>query len=166
MTNDPINRIEWLETSKLNANDYNPNVVLNQELALLKFSILKSGWVQPILITSEGVIIDGYHRYWLSANDKDIKAKYEGKCPCVVMELSEAERMLLTIRINRAKGNHQALKMSEIVRKVFELGYSQKDIGEAIGAGKEEIDLLLKANVFEALDIKNHTYSKAWIPKK
>ena len=30
--NDPISKVEWIEVDKLNANDYNPNVVLNSLL--------------------------------------------------------------------------------------------------------------------------------------
>ena len=62
---DPISRVEWIDVRELNANDYNPNVVLNKELSLLEFSILKNGWIQPILINSDNTIIDGYHRYFL-----------------------------------------------------------------------------------------------------
>ena len=57
----PISNVEWVDVRTLNANDYNPNVVLNQELNLLAFSLLKTGWIQPILITNENVIIDGFH---------------------------------------------------------------------------------------------------------
>lgn len=166
MFNDPINDIQWINVKTLNPNDYNPNVVLTQELNLLKFSLLKTGWIQPILISNEGVIIDGYHRYWLSSNDKDIIARYGYKAPCTVLNINEAERMLLTIRINRAKGNHIAIKMHELVSKVFnQFDYSIEDIAKSIGATKDEIDLLLKEDVFDALDTKNHKYSKAWIPK-
>ena len=53
----PIDDIVWIEVDKLKANDYNPNVVLTKELNLLKFSILKNGWIQPILIDKNYEII-------------------------------------------------------------------------------------------------------------
>lgn len=163
---EPIDNVKWINADTLNPNDYNPNVVLNQEMKLLKFSILKTGWIQPVLISKDNIIIDGYHRYWLSKNDKDIRARYKGKCPCCVLELDEPERKLLTVRINRAKGNHIAVKMHELVTSVIkDYGYSIEDVSNSIGATKEEIDVLLKENVFEAMDIKNHKYSKAWVPK-
>lgn len=163
---DPISNIQWIDVNTLNPNDYNPNVVLNQELNLLKFSLLKTGWIQPILVSKDGVIIDGYHRYWLSSNDKDIISRYNFKAPCCVLDIDEAERMLLTVRINRAKGNHVAVKMHDLVSKLHnEHDYTIQDIAQSIGATKDEIDLLLKEDVFDALDIKNHKYSKAWIPK-
>lgn len=163
----PIENIEWLHCSELTANDYNPNVVLNQEMALLKFSLLKQGWVQPILVTADHQIIDGFHRWWLTGNDKDVAAMSGGAVPCAVLELSEAERMLLTIRINRAKGNHVAFKMHELVSTLYnELGVDKATIAAEIGANTHEIDLLLQADVFAAKNIKEHKYSKAWIPVK
>ena len=108
---DPINRVEWIDAQELKANLYNPNVVLDQELNLLEFSILSNGWIQPVLIDSEHNIIDGYHRAWLSKNSDKLKEKYNGLCPVVVMTLTEPERIMLTVRINRAKGNHVSVKM-------------------------------------------------------
>ena len=59
---DPINNIQWILASDLNGNDYNPNVVFTPELKLLERSLLKTGWVQPILISKDKIIIDGFHR--------------------------------------------------------------------------------------------------------
>ncbi len=160
---DPISNVKWIEVEKLNANDYNPNVVLNKELKLLELSVLKNGWIQPILINKDNTIIDGFHRSYLSRNSKLLKEKYNGKVPCVVMDLTEAERMLLTIRINRAKGNHVAFKMHEIVKSLIDKHeVSMEYIQESIGASKDEIQLLYKDGVFDALNIKEHKYSRAW----
>jgi ParB-like chromosome segregation protein Spo0J len=162
----PLEEIVWIAAEQLKANDYNPNVVANAELNLLKLSILKNGWIQPVIVNQDMTVIDGFHRYWLTLNDKQVAAKTEGACPCVIMELTEAERMLLTIRINRAKGSHVAFKMAEIVKKLItEYDYSPKEVAKQIGATKAEIDLLLQEDVFKKLDIENHSYSKAWYPK-
>lgn len=163
----PIDNITWLKTVDLVANEYNPNVVLDQELKLLKFSILKQGWLQPILVTKDYKIIDGYHRYWLALNDKDIQAMTSNRVPCCIMDMDEAERMMLTIRINRAKGNHVSFKMHEIITELFNTHKkSVEQISEGIGANKHEVNLLLEEGVFTAKNIKEHKYSKAWIPAK
>lgn len=133
----PISNVQWVEVEKLQANDYNPNVVFTDEMKLLKYSIQKSGWIQPILVTQDYVIIDGFHRATLAKQDKEITV--DGKVPCVVMELSEPERMLLTIRINRAKGSHIAVKMSDIIHKlVNDYCMSIEAVGHGIGARKDE----------------------------
>jgi hypothetical protein len=79
------------------------------------------------------------------------------------MDLSEAERMLLTIRINRAKGNHIAIKMHDIIKTLIdEHNVTVEYIIKSIGATKDEINLLYKDGVFDALNIKEHKYSRAW----
>jgi ParB-like chromosome segregation protein Spo0J len=163
----PINNIQWIHVDLLKANDYNPNVVFNQELKLLKFSLLKQGWIQPIIVTQDYEIIDGYHRSSLAKTDEQIKNMTDGLVPVVIMNLDEHQRKTLTIRINRAKGSHIALKMSEIIKSLVEQHHmSIKDIAEEIGATKKEIDTLLMTDVFKALDIENKEFSKAWIPKR
>lgn len=163
----PIDNIEWIPVEALDANGYNPNTVFNQELALLKFSILKQGWIQPVLASRDGVIIDGYHRWWLTKNDGQVYDKTAGRVPVAYLDISEPERMLLTVRINRAKGSHMAVKMHELVRKVVsDWGYSVAQVCEGIGATKDEVNLLLQENIFKKLGIERHEYSKAWYPKK
>ena len=158
--------MQWVDVDLLTANDYNPNVVFSDEMKLLKFSIQKNGWIQPILVTQEYCIIDGFHRATLAKMHKDITA--DGKVPVVMMQMSEPERMMLTIRINRAKGSHIAVKMSDIIHKLSkEYGIPLAQIGEGIGARKDEVELLLMDNVFQQKGINEETkYSRAWIPNK
>lgn len=163
LIDNPISNVEWVDATKLQANDYNPNVVLNQELKLLEFSICKNGWIQPILVSEDYTIIDGFHRSFLSQHSKLLKEKFRGKVPVVVMKISEAERQLLTIRINRAKGNHVSIKMHSIIKSLIdEHKYSPQQIIEGIGCTKDEVDLLYKDGVFDHLNIKEHKYSRAW----
>ncbi len=162
---DPIERVEWRDASGLNANDYNPNVVMTAELRLLELSIIKQGWVQPVLITTDGVIIDGFHRAMLARDSKLLRERYHGQCPCVVLRLSRPDAMLLTIRINRAKGTHVAFRMAAIVRELLDVhGYDPQQVAQEIGATVEEVNLLHQDGIFEARDIKNYRYSKAWYP--
>lgn len=58
----PLENIKWRNPDELDANLYNPNVVLTREMDLLKLSIERTGWLQPILISPEDLIIDGFHR--------------------------------------------------------------------------------------------------------
>lgn len=162
----PISRIVWRDVDGLSANDYNPNVVYSPELRLLRFSLLRQGWIQPVLVTKDGTIIDGFHRASLVKTDNEVRALTKGKVPCVEMDLDEADRMLLTIRINRAKGSHIALKMADIIKTlVNDHGLTLEEICNQIGATKDEVDLLLMENVFKAKGIDENTpFSRAWIP--
>ena len=55
---DPINQVQWRLASSLHANSWNPNVVFTPELKLLERSILKCGWIQPIIVNPDGLVIE------------------------------------------------------------------------------------------------------------
>lgn len=167
MTGDPIDNIVWRLAAELNANDYNPNVVFTPELTLLERSILATGWVQPVLIARDDTIIDGFHRARLAQDSKPIARKYEGRCPCAVIPVDRAEAMLLTIRMNRAKGTHVALRMSAIVHELVDRhAYDPQEIATEIGATRAEVDLLYQDGVFKAKNIAEYRYSRAWYPAR
>lgn len=168
--NHPINRVQWIDVNLLDANDYNPNHVMGPEMKLLAFSLKKQGWIQPILVwpdpkTDRYVIIDGFHRHMVTKTDKTVWAMTDGKVPVVVMDMTEAERKLLTIRINRAKGNHAAFKMHEIITSVVkDHAYSIDQVCEAIGADRDEVQTLLAEDVFAKKEVDKFNFSKAWVP--
>ena len=165
MKKHPVDLIEWRDVDALEANDWNPNHVFSKEYRLLELSILRSGWIQPILIDAAGTIIDGYHRATLARTSKAVRKLTGGKVPCVVMDIPEPERILLTVRINRAKGSHVAVKMHELVaRLIDDHGLTREHVAESIGATKDEVELLLQDGVFAKLKIDEHQYSKAWVP--
>lgn len=163
----PIDNIEWLPAESLSANDYNPNVVYNPELKLLEHSLLQTGWIQPVLVNTNRIIIDGFHRASLARDSSKLLARDGGLVPCAVLDISDAEARLMTIRINRAKGTHVAIRMSDIVKSLIdEHGMGVEDIALGIGATRAEVDLLYQGDVFTAKDIKNAKYSKAWVPEE
>lgn len=170
----PISRVVWQDVNDLRANSYNPNVVLPQEMRLLKLSLMAQGWIQPILVGVDPAddskvfeIIDGFHRYTLAKTDPEVNLLTGGLVPIVPLELSRAESMMLTIRINRAKGNHVAVRMHDIVYRLHtELGCSINSICAGIGATPHEVEVLLMKDIFQKKDVENTPYSKAWVPKK
>lgn len=164
---DPVDSIRWVVADTLDPNTWNPNRVHLAELHLLERSLLSTGWIQPLLVNPERLIIDGFHRWRLAQDSAPIRARWKGKVPVAVLDVSRPEAMLMTIRINRAKGSHVAIEMSAIVRELLtEHGYSIQDVATGIGGTKEEVDLLSQEDVFAARNIKKHAYSQAWYPKQ
>lgn len=163
----PINNITWIPITELQCNDYNPNHVFKQEMKLLHTSIQRNGWLQPIIINQDKTIIDGYHRVTLIKTSKKLYQKTNGKVPCITLKLSKPEQILLTIRINRAKGTHTAYKMHEAITQLHnQYNLNPETIAKEIGAKQEEITLLLQENIFQKENITEQTtYSQAWTPK-
>jgi len=166
LKDEPLGSVEWVDADELKANAYNPNHVATPEMKLLEHSILTNGWIQPVLASRDsGVIIDGFHRWLISRESKKMGVKYGGKLPVVYLDVSDVEAKLLTVRINRAKGEHSSSQMSALVRSVIEdHGLTIEEVMEGIGAGKKEVELLLMPDVFKARKIAEHKYSRAWYP--
>ena len=162
---EPCEQIEWVEAEELNPNDWNPNRVLTAEFDLLINNILSLGWVQPILINANKIIIDGFHRWRISMDVKEVKDRYKGKVPCVVLDVDDREAMCITIRMNRAKGVHESKSMANIVKKLIdEYGMSQENLMKDLGMSAKEVNLLLSDTVLTARNIKDWKYSRAWYP--
>jgi ParB-like chromosome segregation protein Spo0J len=166
MKNDPIDNIEWRSVESLSANHYNPNIVFNQELQLLEHSLMSTGWIQPILINMAGVIIDGFHRWSLSKSSPRIRARWAGQVPCAVIDVPEHEAMMMTVRINRAKGTHSAVSMSSLVKILIDdLHCDRQEVATGIGANLDEVDLLYQDSIFKSLNLQDYKFSQAWEPR-
>lgn len=163
---DPVDNIRWVPADTLDPNAWNPNRVHLAELRLLERSLLSTGWLQPLLVNPDRLIIDGFHRWRLSQDSDAVRSRWKGRCPVAVLDVDKPTAMLMTIRINRAKGTHVAVEMSTIVRELLEEhGISRDQVAAEIGGTKEEVELLAQDGVFAARGIAKWAYSPAWYPK-
>lgn len=161
----PIDHIQWIPSKKLNPNGWNPNVVFNQELKLLEHSLLTIGWAFPILVSRNLLIIDGFHRWMLSMESQALMERDYQTVPCAIIDVDDAEAKMTTVRMNRAKGTHVAVKMSDIVQQLIDDdGKSIEEVAVGIGAARAEVELLYAGDVFKHRDLKNYRYSQAWVP--
>jgi ParB-like chromosome segregation protein Spo0J len=167
MRTDPIDNIKWVAAETLDPNNYNPNVVHTPELRLLEKSIVSNGWIQPILVNPDGIIIDGYHRWRLAQDSETLVRKYGKLVPVATLNVSRSEAMAITIRMNWAKGTHVAVRMSDMVDEMVNRhGMTKEEIATKIGATLDEVELLSKKDVFKVKDTANAPYSKAWVPEE
>lgn len=163
---DPIDSVRWIPADTLDPNTWNPNRVHSAELRLLERSLLSTGWLQPLLVNPERLIIDGFHRWRLSQDSVAVRKRWKGRVPVAVLDVDRPTSMLMTIRINRAKGTHIAVEMSTIVRELIEEhGMARELIAAEIGGTTDEVDLLAQEGVFTARKINKWAYSQAWYPK-
>lgn len=166
----PIENVQIVDRDRLRANDYNPNVVSEDNLKLLTQSILTNGWTLPIVVRPDFTIIDGFHR-WTVSGREPLKSKLKGKVPVVIVDHEdESEDVYGTITHNRARGTHQLEPMKAIVQKLIASGKTVKEIGKQLGMKPEEVyrlsdfsrDDFLRimqrgaAGYSKAFDIKNY----------
>ena len=139
-------------------------------MKLLYDSIKEDGYTMPIVCYFDSdkdqyIIVDGFHRYRIMLDYKDIYEREKGMLPVSVINKTIDQRMASTIRHNRARGSHDVDLMSNIVKELHELGRSDSWISKHLGMDKDEI-LRLKqitglAELFKDVDV-----GKAWKPVK
>lgn len=162
---EPVSRVQWVSRDLLKPNHYNPNVVAPPEIELLIVSILEDGWTQPIVVLPNYTIVDGFHRYTVSA-DPRLMARYGGMVPVVVVDFDPAHRMMSTVRHNRARGTHVVLPMAEIVRTIAADGVSHDDIMRGLGMEDEEVERLLdRAGMPEQVGRERQEFGNSWVPQ-
>lgn len=162
----PVYNVKAVLVDKIRANSYNPNSVAKPEMDLLYKSILEDGYTMPIVcyyIEDEDIyeIVDGFHRYTVMLNHKDIYDREGGKMPVVVIEKDISNRMASTIRHNRARGSHSIELMSNIVSELVESGMSDRWIMNNIGMDADELLRLKQVSGLAAL-FQDKEFNNAW----
>ena len=161
----PLSSLQWVDREKLHANDYNPNKVSEENLALLIQSIETNGWTLPIVCRPDYTIIDGFHR-WTVSGREPLRTKLGGKVPVVFVDHKDrAEDMYGTITHNRARGTHLLEPMKAIVKELLDSGKSVKEVGKQLGMRPEEVFRLsdFSKEDFINLMAQGHEYSRAEI---
>lgn len=166
----PIYNVKSVPIEKIIPNTYNPNAVAPPELKLLYDSIKEDGYTMPVVCYYSSkddlyVIVDGFHRYRVMLEHKDIYEREKGLLPVSVIDKPLAQRMASTIRHNRARGSHDVDLMSNIVRELHDLGRSDAWISKHLGMDKDEIMRLKQITGLASL-FREVNFGKAWIPEE
>lgn len=162
---EPVDCVIWVRAETVIANDYNPNSMAPAEKRLLKHSLEKDGFTQPLVVVPAGeehLIIDGYHRHLLGM--KTLRGRLHGYLPVTLIRDAEQDvtgRMAMTIRHNRARGRHAIAAMSDIVRDLARLGWNDKRISAELGMDDDEV-LRLKQLCGLAELFSDERFSTAW----
>ena len=165
----PLSAIEWVPRDSIEPNDYNPNKQAPPEHRLLHVSLLQDGWTQPIVVFDDGeggkpVIVDGEHR-WRASADKSIARLTNGLVPIVRIKKSRNERIMSTIRHNRARGEHGVLNMAQLVRELLEQGQGIEQLCTLLGMEDEAVNRLAeRAGLPEVVTRSHGEFSKGWVP--
>jgi ParB-like chromosome segregation protein Spo0J len=152
----PVYNVMAVPIEKVQANSYNPNAVAPPEMKLLYQSIKEDGYTMPIVCyhlpdQDKYEIVDGFHRYSIMLQHKDIFDRENGMLPVVVIEKDISNRMASTIRHNRARGSHSIELMTNIVTELKKSGMSDAWIMKQIGMDADELLRLKQLSGLEEL---------------
>ena len=164
----PVYNVVAVPIEKIEPNSYNPNSVAPPEMKLLYDSIKEDGYTMPIVCyysaeNDKYIIVDGFHRYRIMLDYKDIFEREKGMLPVTVIDKPIDERMASTIRHNRARGSHDVDLMSNIINELHEIGRSDAWIARHLGMDKDEI-LRLKQITGLTVLFRDVEFGQAWKP--
>lgn len=164
---EPVDCVQWVPNTEVQANNYNPNTVAPPEMKLLELSIQEDGYTQPIVSWArEGgyEVIDGFHRHRVGKESKVIQKRILGYLPLVIINNNRAElsdRMASTIRHNRARGKHGVDSMSDIVVELKKRNRSDDWIAKHLGMDSDEVLRLCQVSGLVEM-FSNTEFSKSW----
>ncbi|WP_213992120.1 ParB/RepB/Spo0J family partition protein [Sodalis sp. dw_96] len=167
---EPVDCILWVKADMVAANDYNPNSMAPSEKRLLFTSLDTDGYTQPVVVCKEKgqyIVVDGFHRSLLGKEKKILRTRLKGYLPVTCIRDSQSgktDRIAATIRHNRARGKHQIMAMSEIVRDLSRLGWKDDKISKELGMDADEVLRLKQLTGLTEL-FENGAFSEAWTVK-
>lgn len=140
----PVYNVIAVPVEKVQANDYNPNIVAPPEMRLLELSIWEDGFTMPCVCYYDKekdsyILVDGFHRYSVLKTSRRIFEREKGMLPVVVINKDLSNRMSSTIRHNRARGTHNIELMCNIVAELDKAGMSDQWIMKHIGMDRDEL---------------------------
>lgn len=164
---EPVDCVLWVRADCLEANDYNPNKVATPEMELLRRSVAKDGYTQPIVSWQKEEnyeVVDGFHRNRVGRECKEIAERTHGYLPITVINdhrEDRGDRIAATIRHNRARGKHLVDSMSEIVLELKRRNWTEKKIAKELGMDQDEVLRLAQITGLAEM-FANEEFSKAW----
>jgi hypothetical protein len=164
---EPVDYIEWVPATDVQANSYNPNTVAAPEMELLRLSVLADGFTQPIVSNAEDghrEVVDGFHRSRVGKEYPDVAERVHGYLPLVQIRADRGDRpdrMASTIRHNRARGKHSVIRMSDIVLELKRRNWSDNKISKELGMDADEV-LRLTQITGLADAFADREFSAAW----
>lgn len=115
----------------------NPRKMPHKEMGALERSILNWGFVEPVVVDEDYLIIGGHQRV-LAADSLDIKS-----VPVMMIHgLTYDEKTALNIALNKIHGEWDEVKLTELLK---DLSASAVDL-DLTGFTKAEVDAILEGN--------------------
>ena len=155
-----------IKISKLKLAEYNPRIISEKDLASLKKSLEKFGFIQPVVINKDFTVISGHQRIkaWGEMGNDTV--------PTLQLAISKNEEKALNLAMNKIGGEWDVDKLFSVMndlRVTDELeftGFDEKEISKILDSfmdeePEEEIEEMLakapsKAKLGEIYQLGNH----------
>lgn len=138
-------KVEKRKVEQLKAAEYNPRKALkpgDPEYEKIKTSIQHFGYVDPIIINSDGTIIGGHQRFTV------LKDLGNTEIECVVVDLSKEDEKALNVALNKITGEWDMSKLGVLLSELNTVG-----VMELTGFDVEEY-----TKMFDKDDVKDDDF--------
>lgn len=138
-----------LKISKLKLAEYNPRMISEKDLARLKKSLEKFGFIQPVVINKDFTVISGHQRIkaWGELGNDTV--------PTLQLSISKKEEKALNLAMNKIGGEWDVEKLFTVMNELRveeELeftGFDEKEVSKILDQfieedPEEEVEQLLK----------------------
>lgn len=158
--------IEMVDGGSLKAATFKSTFILKPDQKVLAESMLTYGFLSPIVVQKKSLtIIDGHERWMIAGNLESLVKRYRGKVPVTFIDCDDIDAMLLHLQMNRGRGVLYAKPLSSTFKKIVRSGkYGKQDLKRLLSMTSDEIDLLFDGGLIKTRKLKDHVYSRAWIP--
>lgn len=156
-----VSRAPLIPVSAIVPNDWNPNVVGDDELEKLALNLQELidevgvEFVPPIVVRphpkqkDKYQIVDGFHRW------KTFQEIGQDKIPAHVVQVSAKRARLLTDQLNHGRGTNDPKKYAEYIRGLVEdYKLPLEYLGERLPKPADELELLLQSQNIELEDVR------------
>jgi len=132
--NKVYSEIKMVETEALKPNEYNPNIMTDEQFQSLVDDFRENGFVgQPIIINDNNEIIDGEHR-WRAASFLNFEA-----VPVVYFNPRDADHQkMLTIGWNAKRGEMSPLKLAGLISELNQK-YTLEELSSKLGFSANQL---------------------------
>lgn len=155
---------EYVLPENVKPPEWQATYILSPDMRLLHRSLLDYGWLHPIIVRKADMsIIDGTARWMIASEHSDVLVG--GKLPIAVVDCDVANAIIMHIRLNRARGNILAKRLSGALVRLVEEGFTDElHLCKLFGMSIDEYDALSEPRLIKSKKLVSHEYSRAWIP--
>lgn len=136
--------------------------ILTPDFRLLRQSMERYGWLQPLTCrASDRTIIDGTHRWMIANKDRHLGAS----TPVVWVDCDDTDAMLLHLQLNRGRGELLNKDVSKVMKAIIRgQKYDETELREMLRMSSDEFDVLADGTLVKMRNVKRHEYSRGWVP--
>ena len=116
----PIPEAELVDVRRLKLDGQNPNIMSEKQLARLKTSIEKFGFIVPIVTNKDLLVADGEQRLTV--------ARHFGmkQVPVIRLPIEDVDRRLLRQVLNKLRGEHELIADALEFERIIEAGHEDE----------------------------------------